>query len=212
MEERWAEAFYNAAGVTEETRPFSARSRTVFERIAPFLPDLRGKKVLELGCGNGRFSFFLEELGALPVGVDLAGDLIDFARNFAREIGSAARFYRADACDPGLSERFDFVLLLQNNLTEFSREEFVRMSDGAAGLLEPDGRFLLEWKPSEGAYREIRTSFEIPGKGRFCYLAHDWPLKEVEAVLQGRFGPLDLREREGRIFLSAPLAPAREMK
>ncbi len=48
-----------------------------------FLPDLGGKRVIDLGCGEGRTSRILAARGARVTGVDLAPRLIEAAR--ARE-------------------------------------------------------------------------------------------------------------------------------
>lgn len=47
------------------------------------LGDVRGKRVLDIGCGEGRFSRLLAGLGAEVTGVDLAEPLIGRARSLA---------------------------------------------------------------------------------------------------------------------------------
>ncbi len=41
-----------------------------------FVPDLRGQRVIDLGCGEGRTSRILARAGALVTGIDLSGALI----------------------------------------------------------------------------------------------------------------------------------------
>ena len=43
--------------------------------------DVSGRKVIDLGCGEGRFSRMLTERGAIVTGVDLCRPFIEFARN-----------------------------------------------------------------------------------------------------------------------------------
>lgn len=45
------------------------------------LGDLRGARVLDVGCGNGRNAAWLAEGGAHVVGIDLAAGLLDEVRS-----------------------------------------------------------------------------------------------------------------------------------
>ncbi len=47
------------------------------------LGDLRGRRVIDIGCGEGRFSRILSDLGADVTGVDLTDDFIEKARELA---------------------------------------------------------------------------------------------------------------------------------
>jgi SAM-dependent methyltransferase len=53
-----------------ESNPFS---RLQFQEVSGWRPeDLRGKRILDAGCGSGRFTEILRECGAEVVGVDLS--------------------------------------------------------------------------------------------------------------------------------------------
>ena len=47
------------------------------------LGDVRGRRVLDIGCGEGRFSRLLTGLGAEVTGIDLTESLIERARSLA---------------------------------------------------------------------------------------------------------------------------------
>ena len=49
------------------------------------LPDLRGKRVLELGCGTAYVSAWLAGLGALPIGLDATWEQLTTARHLQEE-------------------------------------------------------------------------------------------------------------------------------
>lgn len=57
--------------------------------------------VLDLGCGTGKMTFAMRDLGYDMTGIDLSPDMLSYARDFANEIG---------ACD---------ILWLCQNMTEF---------------------------------------------------------------------------------------------
>lgn len=69
-------------------------------------PDLRGLRILDLGCGKGRFGRHLAELGGKVVGVDLSVAMLDAARGLDRAKASARRLPFADGT-------FDAVLAVE---------------------------------------------------------------------------------------------------
>ena len=63
---------------------------------------LDGKRLLDLGCGKGRFARRLVALGAVVVGIDLAGAMLVEARGIDRAKASARRLPFADAAFDGV--------------------------------------------------------------------------------------------------------------
>ncbi|HKW78058.1 MAG TPA: class I SAM-dependent methyltransferase, partial [Candidatus Limnocylindria bacterium] len=73
---------------------------------------VRGKRVLDLGCGDGRLALGVAPYAASVDGLDPDADLIDAARERARELGLAARFQvGAGQRLPYPSGGFDVVIL-----------------------------------------------------------------------------------------------------
>jgi SAM-dependent methyltransferase len=50
------------------------------------LGDVRGKEMLELGCGGGQWSIALEAIGARPVGLDLSREQLRHARRSSASV------------------------------------------------------------------------------------------------------------------------------
>ena len=66
-------------------------------RYAMLAPFVRGKRVLDIACGEGYGSWFLKEWGAREVvGVDISADAIDAAQKFFSREGVS--FLAGDAC------------------------------------------------------------------------------------------------------------------
>src|SRR5688572_10456136 len=62
------------------------------------LGDLRGKSVLDVGCGSGRISVLLAKRGANVVGIDFAENMIEKAVFHAKQnkVDKQIRFERMD--------------------------------------------------------------------------------------------------------------------
>src|SRR5437762_9906483 len=81
------------------------------DRLVAFGGLSPGDRVLDVGCGMGRYTFALADRGLLVEGLDLSETLLDRLRQF-----DAGRYdiplYRGDILDPpaGLDGRFDAVV------------------------------------------------------------------------------------------------------
>jgi SAM-dependent methyltransferase len=72
------------------------------------LGDVRGRRVLDAGCGQGYLSRLLAERGAQVVGVEPGRSLFDYAVEREAEQRQGIRYVRADLCDrPDLGAPFD---------------------------------------------------------------------------------------------------------
>ena len=111
------------------------------ERDLRLLGDVRGKRVLELGCGAARWSIALARKGVRPVGIDLSSRQLARARELTRDArvrfplvrGSAERL-------PFRSAAFDIVFCDWGAMT-FS--DPTRSVPEAARVLRKGGRFVF---------------------------------------------------------------------
>ena len=82
------------------------------ERELGLLGDVRGKQILEVGCGGGQNAIMLAKWGAVCTGVDPSDAQLAHAGKLAREHGVEVRFVTGTAEDLGVfpAETFDLVL------------------------------------------------------------------------------------------------------
>jgi len=76
-------------------------------------------RVLDLGCGCGRTTFHLCELGHEVIGIDIEPSYIRFAKEKAEKLGySKVSFMLGDACDLSFFDEnfFDYVLFSFNGI------------------------------------------------------------------------------------------------
>jgi SAM-dependent methyltransferase len=80
--------------------------------LAPWLRVPAGTRILDLGCGVGRWSRLLAARGASVTGVDISPTMIDEARRRARREGvtDRCRFHVSDISDLEVAGEFDLVL------------------------------------------------------------------------------------------------------
>jgi len=98
--------------------------------------DVSGHKVIDIGCGEGRFSRMLADGGAEVTGIDLTGPLIEEARKLQPE----GRYYEASAEElPFANSSFDlavsYLVLIDVPDFRLAIKEMVR-------VVRPGGRIL----------------------------------------------------------------------
>lgn len=138
------------------------------------LGDVRGKRVLDAGCGNGYFSRMLAVRGAHVVGVEPGQALFDFAVEKETERPQGVRYVRADLCAlPELDGTFDAVVA---SMVLPAIPDWAPAMRACVKALAPGGLFLFtvnhpcfeqlwpSWR-AHGAYRtnEYLAEYEIDG-------------------------------------------------
>jgi SAM-dependent methyltransferase len=108
--------------------------------IQMLLPELRGKRVVDLGCGFGWFARWAMSQGAASVlGVDLSENMLSRAR--AETADPGVRYLRADLESLELPEEtFD---LAYSSLTLHYVEDFGRLVGGVFQALVSGGHFVF---------------------------------------------------------------------
>jgi magnesium-protoporphyrin O-methyltransferase len=103
-------------------------------------PDLRGKRVLDAGCGTGALAVEAARRGAHVVAIDLSPTLVDLARErLPRDLGAGKiEFHVGDLLDPALG-RFDHVVAM-DSLIHYRSPDAVRV---LAGLAERTKRTMV---------------------------------------------------------------------
>jgi len=139
--------------------------------LARWLRSAAGLRVLDVGCGVGRWSRLLAARGARVTGIDLSPTMIDEARRraAAQGVGNACRFLVADLATLATGEEFDLVLsvtVLQHILDPAAlRAALERM----AQHLAPGGvLILLEAAPQRRVANCDTAIFRA--RPRECYL------------------------------------------
>ena len=157
---------------TTEPSPYVARNLATVARRTP------GRRLLDIGCGEGRHCLLAAKTGFLPTGVDYEPLAIRRARAFAQEAGQADRVQWLVADILALPFRpapFD-VVVDYGCLHHQKRSDWPRYRAAILQVLKPDGYFLLSvfssafrtygpqkssWHLAHGAYRRFFTAADL---------------------------------------------------
>ena len=207
---------YNAAGVHPTTDPDDPRSQFAVDRYKDHLPKLikPGMRALDLGCNAGRYTFAMEDMGAIATGIDFAEIPLLHAKKVAQKRKSQCQFNIGDiAALPYKENSFDLALLPQNNVY-LSYQTLESLTVQLKRILLDNGVFVVimhdelvkrageetlpeRYDVQTGLIGGIRA---IPDKGVYTNPSYFWtiafaryiiekhlPLEEVEPIEKNRF-------------------------
>lgn len=113
---------------------------TVSQTLLRLLGPVRGRTVVDLACGHGRFARELARLGAETTGLDLSAALLGRAEAAERREPLGIRYLRADAADPGaLGEHAHDAVLCSFGLSDI--DDLDGALAAVARALRPGGVF-----------------------------------------------------------------------
>jgi 2-polyprenyl-3-methyl-5-hydroxy-6-metoxy-1,4-benzoquinol methylase len=132
-----------------------------------FAEQLKGKRVLELGCGDGVNALSMAKLGAHVVAVDISSESARIVNEAAKELGMQNQV-EGLAGDftvlPFANQSFDIIVgkAFLHHLTHELESEYIRKS---ASLLKPDGEARF-FEPAENNQWLDTLRWMVPVRGR----------------------------------------------
>ena len=207
---------YNASGVHPTTDPDDPRSQFAVDRYEDHLRKLikPGMHALDLGCNAGRFTFAMEDMGAIATGIDFAEIPLLHARKVAKKRESRCQFNIGNITAlPYKKNSFDLAFLPQNN-GYLSYQMLERLTVQLKEILSDNGTFLVimhdelvkrageetltdRYDVQTGLMGGNRT---IPDKGTYAapwvfwtvafaryIIEKHFPLEKVEEIEENRF-------------------------
>jgi SAM-dependent methyltransferase len=126
--------------------------------------DVRGSRLLDVGCGNGYFAREMARRGARVTGIDISPRMIDHARRIEREEALGIQYLVADAAD----------LSIERLLIEMESDTISQPDGLGAPFDVATSCVALQDMPDSGrVFRAVRSVLK-PG-GRFvASITHPW--------------------------------------
>jgi ubiquinone/menaquinone biosynthesis C-methylase UbiE len=134
------------------------------KRVLSTLKNLKGKKVLDVGCGSGVFVVEFVKRGASVIGIDYSKKMIELAENetekyklpknkFKLHVGSAANL-------PFKNSYFDIILAtgLTDYLSDMENEKFIKE---AARTIKKSGQLLVSFPSASSPFSFFRSGLGL---------------------------------------------------
>lgn len=160
-----AEAYDEIADWYSERKRGSYEFKMLLPAILNLLGDLRGKKLIDIGCGPGAYSVEFAKRGADVLGIDVSQKMLDKARNNAETANVKLTLQKSDAHSlPSTDESFDIVFLALTILNTKMVKEAARVLKPGGLLLFSDTHPIIEskgrWEGNDiGAARVVEDYF-----------------------------------------------------
>ncbi len=166
------EQFFN---YYKEMRDSKINANTLIEipTIISMLPDVKGKTILDIGCGEGEMARLFAERGAKKVlGVDISQNMIKLANEKNTYENVNFQLLAMENLD-SLTEKFDFVF---SSLAVHYVEDFGKLMKDISNLLNKDGILLFSQEHpivlAPNFHKEMKKYIDIDDK-RY-YLISDY--------------------------------------
>ncbi|WP_421845530.1 class I SAM-dependent methyltransferase [Mycobacterium sp.] len=175
---------YDQGNVAEQyqdakTQPWRSRIETY--SFLKFIGDVKGKKVLDVACGEGHFTRMLRQAGAAEVvGLDISERMITLARDQEASEPLGIEYLVEDARTVAPQQDFDIVVGAWLLVYAQDREDLARMCRGVASRVKSGGRFVTA-TTNPGVY-----SFARP----LDYRKYGFEVELADSVFDG--APIDV--------------------
>ena len=184
------------------------------KKIAKLLEPIKGKRILDFGCGSGKFSIYLNNLGAEVIGVDISQTQLEVARR----VSDKSIQYFIDT-DPTVEEKFTGYFdagVMIFVLCEISSQEIMgQVLSRVHKLLKPGAELVVlnpNWEKSNGKEfltHQLKYSPELKLGGSVTTILKGNPSIHVPDFFWSKDVYIDMLSKAGfgGFKISEPLAP-----
>lgn len=172
-----------------------SRNYFIMPNMLKYIGDVAGKKILDLGCGEGGYSRELSKRGAQVISVDCSEKAIEYARSLAKKDNLQIEHYVRNSNDlfDIESEQFDIVLC---SMMLMDCEDFEGTLKEVVRVLKSNGRlFASVLHPCFDGNHESGIGRQGTGIDRQVVVMNYFEPKEWEAPLWNGTIPVIWRHR-----------------
>jgi 2-polyprenyl-3-methyl-5-hydroxy-6-metoxy-1,4-benzoquinol methylase len=186
------ESFHDEWAASEDVTKIDVRQRNTactapeMRHLRAALGDLRGRTLLDVGCGLGEASVYFALEGATVTATDISPGMCDAAQRLAAANGVTLTTHISAIEDLGLGSRQFDIIYTGNTL---HHADIPAMLDNVLPHLKPDGVFAswdpVAYNPIINVYRALATEVRTEDE-------HPLRLRDVRAIT-GRFESAEVR-------------------
>ena len=108
------------------------------------LGNVKGKRILEIGCGYGLFSRHFANKGAKVTGIDISKEMIDIAINMNDQNTPNIQYFVKNANDlSNIKDKFDFVLAIMLFPSVSDKSDFMEIFKQVSNVMKQDAKFII---------------------------------------------------------------------
>ncbi|MFP4017589.1 MAG: class I SAM-dependent DNA methyltransferase [Halanaerobiales bacterium] len=107
--------------------------------------NLSANKVLDLACGTGNMSVLFAREGYKVTGIDISGEMLEFARDKTGQLDGEIEFVRSDLREFDIQEEYDMAFCLFDSLNYILKKEGLKsVFRNVFHSLKEDGFFIFD--------------------------------------------------------------------
>jgi len=196
------------------SREAKNNAKWVYNFLKPYL--YKNCKLIDIGCGTGKQSFAMEELGADVAGLDCSKEAIEYANKIKKKIGSNCNFTVGEYTNIPIEDGAFNMAIFPKNIIECSYPEIeklsfevnrilkrngkfvVTMEDGLEKLLRNKRRFLDNYDLSSGKFDDWIT---LPDSKKYYYPNYFWTLPFAKNIFSKKFKLLEEIKMDSNFFM-----------
>lgn len=119
----------------------SLLNKLLFTKIIEAIPEVKNKKILDAGCGEGRLSRLLNRMGARVEGCDVSKTMIEEAVKIEKEKKMGIKYFQHDLTEKfTAAHKYDVIV---SNLVLFNIYDFQKSIGNLSQILKNRGEFIF---------------------------------------------------------------------
>lgn len=142
--------------------------------------NLRGKKLLELGCGTGNMTLKLREQGMEITAVDLSNEMLHTAMDKALKKRQRILFVNQNIVNFNINKRFDFVFSFCDGYNYITKEEeLIKSFERVYSHLNAGGYFLFDISSAYKLKNKIGNNTFTQNEDELSYIWDNYIEKDL---------------------------------
>ena len=150
--------------------------------IIAALGNVKGKRIIDLGCGDGYYSRILAKKGAKVVGVDFSKQSILLAKKMEKRTPLGIDYYQSDISNLSFLKKnnFDFAIADMVFVTVSNQKKYIKIAKEVYRVLKPNGEIIIsKGHPANFNRKEKSKHYKLTYKKEPSYFDSLTPQKIV---------------------------------